>query len=348
MGGSDGQVLVLGGADVDALLDPVTCIAAVEEAFGGQHAAGAPPAGVLGLHAGPGGFHVKAAASAGWTHFAAKVNANFPDNPVRLGLPTIQGVVILFDGTNGVPLAILDSVRITAIRTAAASAVAAKYLAPRGAVRLFIVGCGTQARAHLEALGAVRRIERVVVRDLDPRRATSLVAWINATGIAAVVTEDITAARESDIIVTCTPSRSPILDCDHVSPGSFIAAVGADNEHKQEIHPDLMRRARVVADSREQCVKMGDMRGAIAAGTMTESDIFADLAEIVAGRKGRSSDQEVIVFDSTGIAVEDVAAAAAVYRRALESGRGALVRLREEERRPAPDAAAFERHRFIR
>src|SRR5690349_12490001 len=119
------ELLALSGSDVDALLDPVTCIAAVEQAF----REGGPPSGVLGLHAGDGGFHIKAAASAGWQFFVAKINGNFPANPDRHHLPTVQGIVVLFDGVKGTPLAVLDSVRITALRTAAASAVAARHLA---------------------------------------------------------------------------------------------------------------------------------------------------------------------------------------------------------------------------
>src|SRR5690242_13378919 len=136
------ELLALNGADVDALLDPGTCIEAVEDAFRQQDGSTTPPSGVLGLHAGEGGFHLKAAAAAGWQFFAAKINGNFPANPDTRGLPTVQGIVVLFDGITGTPLAILDSVRITALRTAAASAVAARYLAREHASRLFIAGCG--------------------------------------------------------------------------------------------------------------------------------------------------------------------------------------------------------------
>jgi ornithine cyclodeaminase/alanine dehydrogenase-like protein (mu-crystallin family) len=160
---------------VRELLDVPTCIEAVEAAFR-LHAAGASMGpGVLGTHVVSGGFHVKAAGIAGGrAYYAAKVNANFPDNPPRRGLPTIQGVITLFDATNGVPLAILDSIEITCLRTAAASAVAAKYLSRDDARVLTIIGCGAQALPHVRALDAIRPLQHVFLHDLDGERADKL------------------------------------------------------------------------------------------------------------------------------------------------------------------------------
>ncbi len=344
-----GEVLVLGGSEVDALLDPGSCIRAVEEAFRDRGRGADAPTGVLGFHAADGGFHLKAAAAPGWRYFAAKLNANFPDNPRRRGLPTIQGIVVLFDGVTGSPLAVIDSVRITALRTAAASAVAARYLARPEASRLFIVGCGTQAMAHIDAIRAVRSVERVAVYDSDPARAMALVSWAERRGVTTVAERGIAGARESDMIVTCTPSRSAFLGLEHVSPGAFVAAVGADNEQKQEIHPALMGCAKVVVDSREQCVTMGDTRGAIAAGSMIASGIHADLSEIVSGsRVGRSSEGDVVVFDSTGVALEDVAAAGAVYEAALRTGRGAWIRFSGDRKASGDDTGVLANYRFLR
>jgi ornithine cyclodeaminase/alanine dehydrogenase-like protein (mu-crystallin family) len=225
-------------------------------------------------------------------------------------------------------VAILDSVRITALRTAAASAVAARHLARSDASRLFVAGCGTQAKPHIDAIGAVRSVRRVTLFDARPDRARALQRQCVAEGLPAEATSDLGAAADADIVVTCTTSLTPFLDARHVAPGAFVAAVGADNEHKQEIDPCLMAAARVVVDSRAQCIAMGDTRGAIAAGTMTPAHIHGDLAEIVSGRRpGRSRDNEVIIFDSTGVAVEDVAAASAVYQRALRQGRGTVLEL---------------------
>ena len=328
------DVLILGAADVDRLLAPEMCVAAVEEAFRerGQGATG--PTGVLGVHAGDGGFHVKAAATPGFQYFAAKINANFPRNPERYGLPTIQGAVTLFDGTRGTPLAILDSVRITALRTAAASAVAARYLAKSSASSLGIIGCGTQALAHFDAIRTVRPLARVRLYDARPDQAEQLANRILRRGVRVDVARSIRdVAQTSEIIVTCTPSTEPILGPDDVLAGAFVAAVGADSEHKLEISPALMRRARVVVDLLEQCVAMGDLRGAIAGKAMRREDVHAELAEVVAGRRpGRTGDDEVFLFDSTGVAFEDVAAAVVVYQRARARGYG---------RRPLPHLTPF-------
>jgi ornithine cyclodeaminase/alanine dehydrogenase-like protein (mu-crystallin family) len=324
MGWSAGRILAISGPDVDALLSPAACVAAVEAAFRAHAGPNAPPTGILGVSAGEGGFHLKAAAAAGWRYFVAKVNANFPQNAGRHGLPTIQGLALLFDGRRGTPLAVLDSVRLTALRTAAASAVAAKYLAGGHATDLFVVGCGVQAPAHVDAMRVVRPIRRVRLYDVSRARSERLAAALNGRGIAATAELDLSGITASHIVVTCTPSATPFLARDHVSEGTFVAAVGADNEHKLEITPSLMRHARVVVDSRAQCVAMGDLRGAIAAGVMTVDDIHAELADIVSGTRaiGPRAAQDIVIFDSTGVALEDVAAAATVYETAVSRGAG--------------------------
>jgi ornithine cyclodeaminase/alanine dehydrogenase-like protein (mu-crystallin family) len=165
------MTLLLDRADVERLLTPAVCIGAVEDAFR-RHALGeTSPPGILGMHVGGGGFHLKAAALDG--AFAAKLNANFPGNPAR-GLPTIQGVVVLSDAQDGRLLALMDSMAITALRTAAATAVAAKYLSRKSCETLLICGCGAQAPAQLAAILAVRRPQRVLAYDQEPRRAAAL------------------------------------------------------------------------------------------------------------------------------------------------------------------------------
>ena len=260
----------------------------------------------------------------------AKVNANFPGNPARHGLPTIQGVLVLFDAARGEPLAVMDSAAITTLRTAAASAVAAKHLARTVARTMTIVGCGVQARAHLSAMQAVLPLERVHVVDADPAVAAAFAAEMRAQhGIAvAVATALGPATLASEVIVTCTSSRAAFLAMALVAPGTFIAAVGADNEHKQEIEPALLRAAAVVVDDLEQCATMGDLHHAIAAGVMARSDVRATLGEVIAGRRpGRRDPHEIVVFDSTGVALEDVAAAASVWTRARAEAAGLPVAL---------------------
>ncbi|HSE77017.1 MAG TPA: ornithine cyclodeaminase family protein [Alphaproteobacteria bacterium] len=318
--------LLLTRSDVLATLDPKTCIEAVEQAFrmhGERRTLG--PA-MLGVHVPGGGFHVKAAGLLlDRKYFAAKTNANFPDNGRRFGLPTIQGTVVLCDADDGRPLALMDSMALTALRTAAATAVAAKHLARREARSVALGGCGVQAAAQLDALAALIPISIVYVVDLDAARATRFAAETAARlDLAVEVRGDLhAAALAADIVVTCTSSREAILAEGDVAPGAFIAAVGADNPEKQEIAPALMAAANVVVDELDQCAEIGDLHHAIAAGAMTKERIHASLGEIVAGKKpGRRRDDEIFVFDSTGIAIQDVAAAAVVYRNALAAGRG--------------------------
>jgi ornithine cyclodeaminase/alanine dehydrogenase-like protein (mu-crystallin family) len=268
------------------------------------------------MHEGAGSFHVKAGflRVEGKAYFAAKLNANFPANPGR-GLPTIQGAVLLSDAEDGAPLAIMDSTSITALRTAAASAVAARHLARRQCDTVLICGCGGQARAQLEALLCVREPRRVLVYDADVERAAR---FARAFGERAVVALDLAAAaRASDIVITCTTASKYFLTRDMIRPGTFVAAVGADNENKQEIEPRLMAQSKVVTDLTEQARKIGDLHHAIDQGAMAVEAVHAQLGEVVAGRKpARQRDEEIIIFDSTGTGLQDVAAAIAAYHGA--------------------------------
>jgi alanine dehydrogenase len=265
-----------------------------------------------------GGFHAKGAYVAlGRPYVAVKVNSNFPGNPAR-GLPTIQGAVLLYDAGNGALLAILDSMEITSKRTAAASALAARHLAREDARVISICGCGEQGRAQLAAIARVRGIERAFAWDADlekaRRFAQEMTAALATEMVAVSALQD--ATRASDIIVTATSSSQPFLSRALVRPGTFIAAVGADNPHKSELDPDLFAGTKVVPDSLEQAAAMGDLHHAIEAGRATRESIHAELADIVAGRKpGRTDEAEVTIFDSTGLAIEDVASAAAAYER---------------------------------
>jgi alanine dehydrogenase len=323
--------LVLTRNDVRTLMSIDECIVAVEDAFR-EHAAGRSIApGVLGTHVANGGFHVKTAGLAGAIQrhpmFVAKVNANFPGNPAQHGLATIQGVIILFDAGDGRPLAVLDSIEITSVRTAAASAVAALHLARRHAAIVTVCGCGEQGRSQLRALVRVRPIRRVFAFDVDFGKAEAY-----ATELSGELDLDIRpvralgrGTRRSDIWVTCTPSRRWFVGREHVAPGALVLAVGADNHDKQEIEPELLAASTVVVDVLEQCAALGDLHHALESGVMRRENVHAELADVVSGKRpGRVADDQTIVFDSTGTALEDVAAAQLVYRRALATAAGTL------------------------
>ena len=314
---------MLSRQDVAALLTLDECTAAVAEAFRLRGEGKLQPSGILGVPAFGGAFHIKAAVLRNL--FAAKVNGNFTDNPARFSLPAIQGVIVLCDAENGRPLALMDSIEITTLRTAAATSVAAQHLARSSSAVATICGCGTQGRAQLRALARAFPLRLAVVWDVEPKRARLMADELGPElGIEITPAAGLGAAiSQSDLCVTCTPSRKAFLRREWLSPGTFIAAVGADSAEKQELEPSILSSAKVVADVLDQCVEIGELHHAIAARATTRERVYAELSEIAAGLKpGRTSEEEITVFDSTGTALQDVAAAAAVYEKAARLGRG--------------------------
>ena len=320
------EILVLAPQEIRELLTIDECIAAVEHAFRLLGEGKTIPPAVLSMHTPTGGFHIKAGLlNLSRPYFAAKVNGNFPENQKHHGLPTIQGVIVLCDAEKGSPLAVMDSRDITSLRTGAATAVAAKYLARRDSRTVTICGCGNQGRIQLKALSRVCPLQRVFAFDQNKEQALMFAEELSADlAIPITLVADLAAAvRQSDICVTCTPSREPLISTEDVTPGTFIAAVGADNPQKQELQPELMAKSKIVTDVLEQCAAMGDLHHALAAGAVTLGDVHAELCEVVAGKKlGRESEEEIIIFDSTGMALQDVATAALVYEKAARQGVG--------------------------
>jgi alanine dehydrogenase len=320
------EILLLTSREIRSLLTLDECIEAVEHAFRLYGEGKAIPPGVLSMHTCDGGFHVKVGLlELDRSYFAAKVNGNFPNNGIRFGLPTIQGVIVLCDSGNGTPMALMDSREITSLRTGAATAVAAKYLARRDSRTITICGCGNQGRVQLRALSRVCQLQTVFAYDNSEAQALRFAHELAADlKISVMAIADLGAAvRQSDICVMCTPSRQPLLGCDDVRSGTFVAAVGADNPEKQELHPSLMAKNKVVTDILEQCAVMGDLHHALDAGVLTRADVHAELGEVVAGKKpGRESEEEITIFDSTGMALQDVAAAAFLYEKAERNGSG--------------------------
>lgn len=312
-----GDLLMLRADDIRAALTPALCLEALEEAYRHLHAAPDDIGHTVGFETDNGKIHIKAGLSPG-THkyFAAKVNANFPGNMAKYGAPTIRGLIVLCDCADGRPVAILQSGELTGLRTAAATALAAKYGARGNATKLAMIGCGSQARHQVSALTGVRSISHLTAVDTDTSRAQTLADWASETlGIEATASADISSAiSNSDIAVTCTPAKKVIVTADMVPPGCFLAAVGADSPGKQELAPDVFTNARILVDDLELCAEGGDLAHAISAGTARREDVAATLAGLAATAvPGRASDDEIVIFDSTGTGLQDVAAAAAVY-----------------------------------
>jgi alanine dehydrogenase len=321
----ESPVLLLTRHDVRRLLTIDECTMAVEQAFRlhGEGAAQTPL--VLATHVTGGAFHIKAGVLpfAGGLFYAAKTNANFPENHAKHGLPTIQGVLLLFNAECGAPLAIMDSIEITSLRTAAATAVAARYLARAASSVVTVIGCGVQGESQVAALLATLPIRTIYAYDTDTSRSEALAArFAGKADRVQRVNDFADGTVKSDIIVTCTTSRTAFLMPSHVRPGTFIAAVGADNEDKQELNPQLLAANRVIPDIIGQAASIGELHHALAARLLTIDNIAADLGQVVAGKRpGRVSDNEITIFDSTGMALQDVAAACAVYQKARDDDR---------------------------
>lgn len=239
------------------------------------------------------------------------------------GLPSVQGLYVLFDGPTGTPLATLDGTALTLRRTACASALAASRLARPDAASLLVVGAGALAPHLARAHAAVRPIRRVRIWNRTPERAREVAAALAATGLEAAAVEDLaTAQAEADVISCCTMSRAPLVRGELVRPGTHVDLVGAYTPAMRESDDALIARARVFVDTREGALaEAGDLLQPIASGSFTAERIVADLADLASGRDpGRRAADEVTVFKSVGSAVEDLIAAALVVGRPAVPG----------------------------
>jgi alanine dehydrogenase len=311
--------LLLSRGVIAGLMTTQDYLAAMQVAFAGIAGRRYQMPDPVHLPANAGAFHIKSATRPDSPALAVvKINGNFPGNAVACGLPTIQGFIAVLDAERGCVLALMDSIEITARRTAATSALAARHLARTGSRKLGMVGCGLQALYHLDALLDVAPIE--TIRYCDPRdeAAEAFARRSAALGLPAErVASTAAAARGADIVVTVTTSTRPVLALADVDSGTFVAGVGADSPAKHELAPDLLRESRVVVDARGTAIVSGDLGHAIRLGVMAEADIHAELADIVAGRvAAEPGTDHRYVFDSTGLAVQDLAAAEMVLERA--------------------------------
>jgi ectoine utilization protein EutC len=270
--------------------------------------------------------HIKGAHIAGALHFVIKVANSFPGNR-DLSIPINSGLMLAFDAITGVLDAILlDNGYLTDLRTGAAGAVAVRHLAPSNIRQAAFIGSGTQARFQFRAIASVRTIPSVTVWSRNPANADDFAREVvDDRGCDTVVAETVEAAvRSSDLIITTTPSRQPIISADWVRPGTTLIAVGSDTPDKQELDPDLLARAdMVIADRLSQCAEFGEIHHALTSGVLTLNDISGELGDVVVGHiPGRSADDQIIVCDLTGVGVQDAAIASLVLEKARLSGLG--------------------------
>ncbi len=238
-----------------------------------------------------------------------------PDNPDRHDLPTVLGMYIYSDPATARPLAVMDGIELTKRRTAAAAGVATDHLAIPEASTLGIIGAGAQSHLQVAAIAAVRPIESITVADRDQQ---ALEQFVDAfSGDFAVTTGSATDAAVCDVLCTLTPVTEPMVSLQDVGPETHINAIGADAPGKQELAVDLLSAATIVIDDYEQCVHSGEINVPWAAGDLGDEDVYAELGALIVGdRAGRQELTGRTVFDSTGLAIQDVAAAHVVYERA--------------------------------
>jgi alanine dehydrogenase len=328
------KTLILTRRDVAALVQPADAVQAVERAFAlhGRGETRMPPKVYLPLPEFEGDFRAmpvfiphleygdgaRAAAGVKW------INAH-PRNPERHGLPSVVGVFILSDPETAHPLAIMDATVMTALRTGAAAAVATKRLARADASTLGIVGCGAQARSVVRCHAALQPWSEILLSDLRPELAGAVAKDLHDLPCRVV---DGAAAAAADVVCTMTPSRTPVVSAKDVRSGAHINALGADAPGKRELDLEIVLRSRVFLDDREQARESGEVNVPLREGALSEEAILGTLGEVIAGLlPGRTGGQDITIFDSTGLAVQDLAVAVLVYERARSRGVGESISL---------------------
>lgn len=283
-----------------------------------------PPILRLDLPEHAGEVDVKTAWLPRFDSFAIKVSPGFFNNP-SLGVPSLNGLMLVLSARTGLTEAVLlDNGYLTAVRTAAAGAVAARWLARKDARRVAVIGAGEQAQLQLQALRMVREIDYVAIWARDAGRARSFAEHVQ--GIPCEVAESVhDALAHADIAITTTPSRAPLIHAEDLHPGLHITAMGSDAEHKNELAPAVITAARYICDRLQQTRVLGELHHAIEARSVAGDASFAELGQVIAGtHKGRAHDDEITICDLTGTGAQDTAIAALALQRARAANAGTI------------------------
>lgn len=301
----------------------------VEDAFARLAGVGVvmPPVLRLDIEEANGEVDVKTAYVPGLDSFAIKMSPGFFDNP-KLGLPSLNGLMVVFSAQTGLVQALLlDNGYLTDVRTAAAGAVAARYLAPQNATQATILGAGVQARLQLQALVLERPVRHVSVWARRQESAVKFADWVRRELQLEVdvCNSARQAVEQGEVIVTTTPSREPLIEPGWLKRGQHVTAMGSDAEHKNEIAPEVLLEVdRYVCDRQSQCALMGELHHALKTGVVSENEVFPELGAIVTGdAKGRETETQITLCDLTGTGVQDTAIATLARKRAAATGVGA-------------------------
>lgn len=316
-------MLILSCKEVESLVEVDKLPAIIEEAFSAYALGEAIMPAKIYLDLARGDFrampaYLKGSAGLKWICF-------YPRNPEDYNLPTIMGILIYSDPETGKPLALMEASALTRYRTAAASAVATRHLASPGAKTLGIVGCGVQAHAHLEVLTTAFSYENIYLYDLDQTRTSGLKKAFPKLPLVATSLEE---ACGADVVCTLTPARKPVVERKFIKAGTHINAIGADASGKQELEIAILKAASVFVDDLGQSVHGGEINVAISTGALKPEALAGTLGEVTSGKlPGRRTKEEITVFDSTGLAIQDIALAKWLYDRSMEKNTGLNINL---------------------
>jgi alanine dehydrogenase len=327
------DTLLLPEEDVKKLVSMDEAISAVESAFREKALGNVQMPPKVYLFYGNGDLRVMPCYIKTGEISSVKIVNSHPRNPEK-GLPTVMAVIVLVDPETGFPKAVMGGTWITGIRTGAAGAVAAKYLARKNSRIVAFIGAGTQARMQfLGITRVIQSIREIRVFDIRPEAMKAFIQFIEAhvaAGLSLVSASSVKEAVEgADIIITTTPSRKPVVMSEWISDGVHFNCIGADAPGKQELDPMILKRAsKIVVDDVEQAIHSGEINVPLSEGIIGASSIYGELGEIIAGmKKGRENDSEITIFSSTGLAIQDAAVANIVYENALKRGAGTRIRL---------------------
>ena len=324
------DVLWLAQEEVKSVMDMSSVMQVVEQAFR-QHGFGRvqmPPKSYLYYTAYNGDLRTMPAYLEEENITGVKIVNVHPGNPAR-GLPTVMALIVLISPETGAPIAVMDGTYLTDVRTGAAGGIAAKYLARKDSKVIGLVGAGNQAKTQLEALCEIFEPGLVRVTSRTKESSEQLIREMAGITPCEIHYEDsIEKVCDCDILVTATPTRKPIVKAQWIKEGTHINAIGADAIGKEELDPELLIRSKIIVDDMVQALHSGEVNVPLSKHYISENDIHAQLGEVIVGLKpGRTSEEEITIFDSTGLAIQDVASAHLVYERAVNKGLGMKVKM---------------------
>ena len=322
------KTLLLKKEEVSRLISMKEVIGAVEEAYKAFSSGQVDQPPYIGIHLPPprGEIDFKLGYYKGNEVISMKASSGgFPDNPTVYGVPSGMGTILLFDARTCALICVMDGSLLTGLRTGACGAVSVKALARKNAKRITSIGTGNQARMQIRAMTEIMKIEEIHAWDHTQESLSKYKADIESEfGIPVIMAGSMKeAVAQADILITTTRGKGSLVEADWVKPGTHIVAIGTDMKGKQEFDPEIFRNAKIVNDSIEQCIDKGETWHPLNKGIIAKEDIHGEIGEILLGRKaGRENDEEITIFDSTGMAIQDNTASYKIYQNAIEGNVG--------------------------